>query len=102
MNDQGLNTEEDPDTSLLGKLASAVKHVVSRDGVLDYRSAALSNFTLVQSHAMKVERDQSKQWSRVVLWKAKDGLESLPEDTLGRTEIRMLERSVNRARKFMG
>jgi hypothetical protein len=34
-----------------------------------------------------------------VYWKAKDKLEPLPEDTLGRTELRLLRRSLGIAKR---
>jgi hypothetical protein len=50
INEHGLGTEKDSDTSVTGKLVDMVKHYVlnSKDVVGQYNSAALANYTLVQ------------------------------------------------------
>lgn len=63
-----------------------------------YSSAALKNYELVQSPSVKSETDHAGTGSSGVYWKGKDGLGSLPEDSLGRTEIRLLKRSVETAK----
>ena len=99
----GLGTEEDPDTSKTTKVLSKVKKVagVHKDdqnfAPNPYNSPSLSNYQLVQSPAVRMEVDHSGKGPSPVIWKAKDGLESLPEDQLGRTEIRLLKRSVETA-----
>lgn len=98
MNLHGLDTEEDPDTSLLGKLVTTVKNFVEKGGVGVYHAEALENYTLVQSAKVQGEHEYSKQSSKEVIWKAKDGQGDLAEDVLGTTEIRMLERSTQRTK----
>jgi len=52
MDEHGLGTEEDPDTTLLGKVAGLYKEYVVRakeEGVPEYKSEALAAYGLVQS-----------------------------------------------------
>jgi hypothetical protein len=104
MDNGGLGTEEDPDTSEVTKILSTVKNAVGlqtgvQAGTLKYNSAALSNYELSQPASVEVEEDHSKEGNSGVFWKAKDGLAPLPEAELGRTEIRLLQRSVETAAK---
>jgi len=49
---------------------------------------------LIVADAVRVETDHGKQKVGDVVWKAKDGGDNLPEDTLGKTEIRLFESSL--------
>jgi hypothetical protein len=96
----GLGTEEDPDSSETAKILSLVKkvaglHAHDRNVAPNtYNSPSLSNYQLIQSPAVHREVDHSEKGPSGVIWKARDGLQSLLEDELGRTEIRLLRRSV--------
>jgi hypothetical protein len=98
MNTGGLNTEEDPEhTSEVTHLLNKAKKLVGLTSA-QYSSAALKNYELVQSSDVKRQKDLAKAGSSGAYWKAKDGGESLPEATLGRTEIRLLKRSIELAK----
>jgi len=56
---------------------------------------------LIVVDAVKMETDHGKQRVGGVVWKAKDGGDNLPEDTLGKTEIRLYERSLQVLSKGM-
>lgn len=98
IDDGGLGTEEDPDTSEVAKVLKLARMTIGWHSAVastgKYNSPALSNYELVQSTSVQRESDHSGAGNSGVIWKAKDGLESLPEANLGRTEIRMLRRSV--------
>jgi hypothetical protein len=98
MNMGGLNTEEDPEhTSEVTHLLNKAKRLVGLTST-QYSSAALKNYELVQTSDTKNKKDHARGGPSVAYWKAKDGGASLPEDTLGRTEIRLLKRSVELAK----
>jgi len=59
-----------------------------------YVSPALANYELEQAPNVEVEVDQASSGSSGAYWTGKDGLGNLPEDMLGRTEIRLWQRSV--------
>ncbi|TVY83472.1 Uncharacterized protein LSUE1_G002421 [Lachnellula suecica] len=94
----GRGTDEDTEHS------SEVLHLLNKAGQIlgltsaQYSSAALSNYELVRPLSVKNETDHARAGPSGVYWKAKDGLESLPEAELGRTEIRLLKRSVEMAK----
>lgn len=67
-----------------------------------YQSAALTNYQLQQSESVRTEVDHSTPGPADVFWKAKAKDGGLPEDQLGRTEIRMLQRSIATAKAFSG
>jgi hypothetical protein len=95
----GPGIEELAPTSTVGKLVSIVKqqvgiHSVVKKELASYVSPALTNYELREAPSVKVEVDHAYEESRGVFWKGKDGLGDLPEDTLGRTELRLLKRSV--------
>lgn len=87
----GLGEEEHGDkTKTTNKLIDLAKKKFHLTGV--YKPEALKDYTIVESPQVKAEKDHSAVSSGVV-WQAKDG-RSLPEDTLGATEIRLLKRYV--------
>jgi hypothetical protein len=91
----GLEAES-KHTSEVSHLKTAKNLVGLTSG--EYSSAALKNYELVKSRRVQNEQDHARTGPSGVYWKAKDGLESLPEDTLGRTEVRLLKRSVELAK----
>lgn len=97
----GPGMEELVPTSTTEKIFNLVKEQVGIDAqvkkeLATYVSPALENFELVQAPSTRVEVDHSGAEPIGVYWKGKDGLGDLPEDTLGRTEIRLLKRSMER------
>jgi hypothetical protein len=95
----GPGIEELVPTSTTGKIFNLLKeqvgiHAQVLKELATYVSPALQNYELVQAPNVKVEVDHSGAGPSGVYWKGKDGLGDLPEDTLGRTEIRLLKRSV--------
>lgn len=94
IDEHGPGTEEAPSTSVVGKLFDALKHLWRSGQMEVYDSKALSNYQLVQSK--EVQNGNSGQLGEEVVWKAKDGLGDLNEDKLGRTEVRLLERSLGK------
>jgi hypothetical protein len=97
----GPGIEELATTSAAGKIFNLVKEQVGihsqvKKELATYVSSALTNYELQQAPSVKVEVDHAYAGSGGVFWKGKDGFGDLPEDTLGRTEIRLLQRSVER------
>jgi hypothetical protein len=95
----GPGIEELVPTSTAAKIFNLVKeqvgiHAQVKKELATYVSPALQNYELVQGPSVKVEVNHSGAGPSGVYWKGKDGLGDLPEDTLGRTEIRLLKRSV--------
>jgi len=95
----GPGIEELVPTSTAAKMINLVKeqvgiHAQVKKELATYVSPALQNYELVQGPSVKVEVDHSGAGPSGVYWKGKDGLGDLPEDTLGKTEIRLLKRSV--------
>lgn len=102
----GAYTEVDPQSGLGGKIPlkqpnefvhRCVRVRIDGGGLGEeehgvYKPEALKDYTIVESPQVKAEKDHSAVSSGVV-WQAKDG-RSLPEDTLGATEIRLLKRYV--------
>jgi len=98
MNLGGLGTEEDSKhSSEVTHLLNMAKQLVGLTSA-QYSSAALRSFELIQSSDAKDEKDHAKGGPSVAYWKARDGGASLPEDTLGRTEMRLLKRSIELAK----
>lgn len=94
INAGGLATEGDAPTSWLGKALTFVKNLVGSGKVGVYDCPVMKkDFELVQSDAVKAETNHSGSGYSGVVWKATDGGKDLEEDVLGRTEIRMLQRS---------
>jgi len=60
---------------------------------------ALKNYELVDPRLEKRETGDSAEPPAGVYWRAKDKLEPLLEDTLGRTELRLLRRSLGIAKR---
>ncbi|KAH7342789.1 hypothetical protein BKA65DRAFT_504778 [Rhexocercosporidium sp. MPI-PUGE-AT-0058] len=94
----GKGPEENVDDTVLEKALTLVKkaagfHPDNTEEGKFYKSPALSNFTLVEPPAVKSSKDASGP-AAGVYWKGIDGLGDLPEDGLGKTEIRLLKRSV--------
>ncbi|TVY37155.1 hypothetical protein LSUB1_G005997 [Lachnellula subtilissima] len=98
MNSRGIGTEEDSKhVSEVSHLLNAAKGLVGVNWNLNkYSSAALKNYELVESVGVQ----NGTTGAGGVVWKAKDGGEGLPEEELGRTEIRLLKRSVDMASKL--
>ncbi|TVY93792.1 Uncharacterized protein LAWI1_G000955 [Lachnellula willkommii] len=95
MDSGGLGTEEDSKhVSEVSHLLNAVKGLVGLTSS-KYSSAALKNYDLVESAGVKSEATRASG----VAWRARDGGEGLPEEELGRTEVRLLKRSVDVAGK---
>ncbi|KAL2075658.1 hypothetical protein VTL71DRAFT_601 [Oculimacula yallundae] len=95
----GKGPEENVDDTVLEKALTLVKkaagfHPDTTEEGAFYKSPALSKFTLVTPPALKTAQDPSGP-AVGVYWKGNDGLGDLPEDTLGKTEIRLLKRSVS-------
>jgi hypothetical protein len=91
--------EELAPNSSIGNIFNLLKeqvgiHAQVKKELATYVSPALANYELNQAPSVKVEVDHAYAGSSGVFWKGKDGLGDLPEDTLGRTEIRLLKRSV--------
>ncbi|KAH6724128.1 hypothetical protein BKA61DRAFT_664832 [Leptodontidium sp. MPI-SDFR-AT-0119] len=94
----GKGPEENVDDTVLEKAFTLVKkaagfHPDNTEEGKFYKSPALNNFTLVEPPAVKGAKDDSGP-AAGVYWKGVDGLGDLPEDGLGKTEIRLLRRSV--------
>jgi hypothetical protein len=113
MDGGGLGTEDDPPnttakvitgvTEGVMKIKDAFSHThltppESAKSPSAYKSAALIDYQLQQSEGVRTETDHSAPGPANVYWKAKNGGRGLPEDELGRTEIRMLRRSVETAK----
>lgn len=82
--------------TMSAKLLDLAKHAIGLTGI--YKPAALKDYTCVETAMVKAEKDHTAVESGVV-WKAKGGVGmNLPEDTLGRTEIRLLKRSLENAK----
>jgi hypothetical protein len=95
----GPGIEELVPTSTVTKIFNVLKEQVGIHAQVlkelpSYVSPALQNYKLVQAPRVKFEVDHSGAGPSGVYWKGEDGLGDLPEDTLGRTEIRLLQRSV--------
>jgi hypothetical protein len=94
----GPGIEELVPNSTIGNIFNLVEeqagiHAQVKKELATYVSPALANYELKQAPSVKVEVDHAYAGSSGVLWKGKDGLGDLPEDTLGKTEIRLLKRS---------
>ena len=98
INGGGKDTEDNSDTSKVVKVVDWIKGAAGFWPTETYVCEALANYELTQAASTKTEVDHSAKSAGDVIWKAKDGLEPLFEDELGRTEIRMLQRSVETAR----
>jgi hypothetical protein len=61
-----------------------------------YNPPALSHYQLQQSDTVRMEVDHANSGPAEVYWRSRNG--GLPEDELGRTEIRMLRRSLAAAK----
>ena len=100
----GLGIEEAPDTSYATMALNAVEKVISgmhsapqtkpQTYMSDALKNALKNYELVGPGMEQKETGDSAEPPAGVYWGAKDKLEPLPEDTLGRTELRLLRRSL--------
>jgi len=89
----GPGPEDDSEhTSEVSRLLKRAKNFVGL-APDTYSSAALKNYELVQSPSVQNEINHARTGPSGVYWMAKDGLQPLPEDTLGRTEVRLLRRS---------
>ncbi|KAJ5050580.1 uncharacterized protein L3040_002457 [Drepanopeziza brunnea f. sp. 'multigermtubi'] len=94
----GRGLEEVVGRSAVGKFLNVLKKAVgatednTAEGKL-YRSPALGNYVLVQPAVDQDGADNSGPVSGV-FWRGKDGKGDLPEDVMGRTEIRLLKRSL--------
>lgn len=115
MDGGGLGTEDDPPnttakvvtgmTTGVMKIKDAFTHTheppVQPPGPPGpYNSAALTHYQLQQSERVRTETDHSAPGPADVYWKDRNSGRGLPEDELGRTESRMLRRSVESARRF--
>jgi len=100
MDSGGLGTEEDSKhVSEVLHLLNAAKGLVGLNWNLNkYSSPALKTYELVESVGVQ----NGTTGAGGVVWKAKDGSAGLPEEELGRTEIRLLKRSVDMASKLQG
>ena len=109
----GLGTEDDPPNTTakvwnagmtgIMKVKDAISHTHAPPPSLPgppgpYKSAALSAYELQQSERVRTKQDHSQPGPADVYWKARNG--GLPEDELGRTEARMLQRSIATAQAF--
>lgn len=98
MDGGGKGPEENTDDNVLEKAFTLVKKAAgfhpdnTQEGEF-YKSPALSKFTLVEPPALKNAKDASGS-AAGVYWRGDDGLGDLPEDVLGKTEVRLLKRSV--------
>lgn len=101
--EHGPGTEEQPDVcSKIIQLWNLAKKAAGINLALKpvpkiYQSAALKAYDLVHPGTLHRENGASEKAPDGVYWRAKDALQSLPEDTLGRTEIRLLRRSIGNA-----
>jgi hypothetical protein len=106
----GLGIEEEPDTSYATEALNEVERVLPgrhsaphtkppQTYLSDTLKNALKNYELVDSRTEKGETGDSAAPPAGVYWKAKDKLEPLPEDTLGKTELRLLRRSLGTAKR---
>jgi len=96
MEDGGLGVEEKPGVTIMAKVVDGVKKFAGLPG--KYKSPALKNYELVVPVGIKGEKDHAVAGKSGVVYKAKDGLENLDEAELGKTEIRLLKRSVETAK----
>jgi hypothetical protein len=87
----GLGLEEHGSPTKLNKLLDFAKKTLHLTGV--YNPPALKDYQLIQTAAVKAEKDHSGGPSGVI-WQGKNG-RVLPEDTLGETELRLLKRSMH-------
>jgi hypothetical protein len=95
----GPGLQELATTSTTAKVFEFVKEQVGINAQVmkelpTYVSPALANYELEQAPNVEVEVDQASSGSSGAYWTGKDGLGNLPEDMLGRTEIRLWQRSV--------
>ncbi|KAF4632833.1 hypothetical protein G7Y89_g5295 [Cudoniella acicularis] len=81
-------------TTEIESLLQRAKGLVGIAPATGYKSAALANYELVQPLSVKTETDHARVGPSGVFWKDKKGNVNIPEDTLGRTELRLLKRSV--------
>jgi hypothetical protein len=106
----GLGIEEEPDTSYATEALNEVERVLPgrhsaphtkppQTYLSDTLKNALKNYELVDSRTEKGETGDSAAPPAGVYWRAKDKLEPLPEDTLGKTELRLLRRSLGTAKR---
>jgi hypothetical protein len=106
---RGLGIEEEPDTSIATEALNEVEKILPelhstapkkpQTYLSDTMKNALKNYELVDPRVEKRETGDSAKPPAGVYWKAKDKLEPLPEDTLGRTELRLLRRSLGIAKR---
>lgn len=101
INAGGLGTEEDPATATAKIVDAGLKvkdffthtPAVPVQDPSPYKSAALSEYKLVQPQSVQREVDHSSPGPSGVYWHATD--RDLPEDELGSAEIEMLRRLQN-------
>jgi hypothetical protein len=91
----GLGVEDEESKTGVAGILGGVKKLVGLPG--KYQSEALKGFDLVLPSTLQGQKDYDKEGKSGVVWKARDGLDDLPEADLGRTEIRLLKRSVETA-----
>lgn len=90
----GVGQEEHGNSTKTSMLFDLAKKSFGLTGVYD--PPALRGYACVETVEVKMEADHTAVESGAV-WKAKGGKgKDLPEDTLGRTEIRLLKRSIDK------
>ena len=108
MDDGGPGMEELATKSTISEIFNVVKEEAGIEAeakkkeLPTYVSPALKKYNLKQPASVKIEVDHAYAGSSGVYWKGLDGKGDLPEDTLGRTEIRMLKRSVETRNQSIG
>jgi hypothetical protein len=105
----GPGIEEELDTSYATEALNAVEKIIPgrhsaaptkpQTYLSDTSKNALKNYELVSPRTEQKETGDSAEPPVGVCWRAKDKLEPLPEDTLGRTELRLLRRSLETAKR---
>lgn len=90
----GKGPEEAVGDNVVEKAINVLRNKVIKAEAPKYDSPALANFRLVEAPALKMEVNHSSAGYSGVVWKGLDGKGDLKEDTLGRTEIRLLKRSM--------